>query len=432
KQERWDTSQLLPAITSKHYQTYYQELETWVEQFITNKQQLTSTITPEELLQILQQLEKIEERSSILGNYSYLWYSEDTNNQQARAYKEKITKQLTELGNKLLYFTLWIKNLDEKNAQRIIKALPTDYQYFLEEIRIIKPYTLEEREEQIINYKDNTGTTALNQLYDMITSNFTYTLTINNKKKTLTREELSNYIRSTNPTIRKQAYDVLAKKYEEHQDVLGEIYKNIVNDWETESITIRKHPHSMHPRHLGNHIDEEAITTMLNVIRTNNETFQNYFKLKAKMIGMKKLRRYDLYAPIKRKEKNYQWNEAVHLVLDSYQQFSPTMAAHAKKILDEHHVDSLINKGKMTGAYCMDLIPGITPYVLINYTGKTRDVTTLAHELGHGVHDLLTHKHNGFVSHPPLILAETASIFGEMIITEKLLEQATPEEQTTI
>src|SRR3989344_2548479 len=429
RQERWDLSTIIPEPGSKAYHAYYQKLLHDVKEFTTYRNKLTPTISTEQFKKILQLLETIEEQASRINNYTYLKYSENTSNQEARKFKEQVNEQLTELSNQTMFFTIWIKSLDEKNLQRIKKTLTPDHHYFLEELRLQKPYTLNEAEEKIINYKDTTGVDAMKQLYNLITNSFTYTLTINNKKKTMTREELGTYVRSDQATLRKHAYDTLYATYTHHQEVLGDIYKNIAKNWETETQTIRKYPTSIHPRHLANNIDETAVHTMLQVIRNNNETFQDYFKLKAKIIHMKKLRRYDIYAPLHYKEKNYTWNKAVHLVLDSYQQFSPLMADHAKKILNEHHVDSVINQGKKDGAYCMDIVPGITPYVLINYTGKMRDVQTLAHELGHGIHDILNHKHSGLVSHPPLILAETASIFGEMIVAEKLLGEATPEEK---
>ncbi|MDO8556114.1 MAG: M3 family oligoendopeptidase [Nanoarchaeota archaeon] len=430
-QERWNLKDVLPTHKGPAFEKIQQELETNINTFLSHKKDLQPAITWETLHTIIKILETIELTAGNIGAYGSLWTSMNTNNQEARAFKDKIQTYLTQQENKLLFFNLWIKQLDEKNAQRLIQQAGP-YAYFLERIRKAAPHTLSEKEEQLINIKDTTGTHALINLYDLITDNFTYPLTINKKTTTYTREQLTAFVHHPDANLRKQAYQTIQKKYETHQDVLGEIYKNVVGDWTSESIQLRNYPTSISPRHLNNDISNEAIQAMLNSCKKHVDLFKDYFTTKSKQLKLKTLSRYDLYAPVTAKNKTYTWKEGVTLVLDAYEQFSPELANHARKIFKAHHVDAVVQQGKRGGAFCYDISPAITPYVLLSYTGKERDVMTLAHELGHGVHDLLTHKHSCLMNHPPLILAETASIFGEMIITDKLLNETNDQQRQAI
>jgi oligoendopeptidase F len=165
--------------------------------------------------------------------------------------------------------------------------------------------------------------------------------------------------------------------------------------------------------------------TLLSVARQNNQLYQRYFKLKAKWIGMPKLRRYDVYAPLLQSEKRYEFGAATDLVLASYRDFSPTLADHARRVFAENHIDAELRTGKRGGAFCYSPLPQMAPWVLINFAGKARDVATLAHELGHAVHALMAQEHSVLTFHSSLPLAETASTFGEMLLTDRLLKDET-------
>ncbi|MFB5611463.1 MAG: M3 family oligoendopeptidase, partial [Nitrosopumilaceae archaeon] len=289
---------------------------------------------------------------------------------------------------------------------------------------------LTEPEERIINTLDVTGVTALVKLYDKITNAFEYQAKIGTKTKKMTREELTSLVRNPKAKIRETAYKALFSKFKTNKGVLGEIYQNIVLNWKDEGIDIRGYPSPISMRNVGNDVDDKTITSLLDVCKKNAPIFQKFFLQKAKMIGMKKLRRYDLYAPsVNIKEKTYPYDKSVKLVLESLEKFSPKLSNFAKKVFTEKHIDSSNRPGKRDGAFCSTLTPKITPYVLVNFTGKTKDVFTLAHELGHAVHSQAASDKSILVSDAPLPLAETASTFSELLLYDNLAGEISDEEK---
>ena len=207
-----------------------------------------------------------------------------------------------EVQNRTLFFSLWFKSLDDAQADRLIAA-SGDRRYYLEATRHFKPHTLSEAEEKLINLKDVNGIDALVQLYDMITSKFEFTLEIDGEKKTMTRDELGSYVRHPSPEVRAAIYQELYRVYGDQRLVLAQIYSNRVRDWHNESIQLRGYREPISVRNLANDIPDAVTDTLLSVARQNNHLYQRYFKLKAKWMGMPKLRRYDVYAPLLQAEK---------------------------------------------------------------------------------------------------------------------------------
>jgi oligoendopeptidase F len=325
-----------------------------------------------------------------------------------------------------MFFGLWWKELDDVYAEPLME-ISGDTRYWLEEMRHFKPYTLSEPEEKVINLKDLTGSSAMNTLYDSITNRYTFDLTVNGEKKTMTRGELSVYIRESDPQIREQAYKELYRVYGQDAPILGQIYQNIVRDWRNEQLNLRKFVSPLAVRNLANDIPDEAVDTLLEVTEKNTGLFHRYFQLKARWLGLPKLRRYDIYAPVAKSEKTYSFEAGVRLVLDAYRAFDPGIAEMAERVFKEDHLDSEIRRGKQGGAFCLTALPTLTPWVLQSYQGKAEDVATLAHELGHAVHSMLASQHSIFTFHASLPLAETASTFGEMLLVDHLLRDETDE-----
>jgi len=247
----------------------------------------------------------------------------------------------------------------------------------------------------------------------------------------MNREQLTTLVRSKKAKTREAAYKSLFSKYSENKGVTGEIYLNIVLNWRDEGIGMRGFSSPIMIRNISNNIDNETTKTLLNVCKKNSKFFQKYFLQKAKLLGMKKLRRYDLYAPSKSKikEKNYSYDKSVKLVLESLAKFSPVLSGYANNVFKKIHVDSIIRPGKTIGAFCSTPSPKITPYVLVNFTGKSRDVFTLAHEIGHAIHSISASGKSILVSDASLPLAETASTFSEMLLYDKLSETVTKNEK---
>ena len=428
---KWSLAELAKNPKSPQFQKQILELENHAKRFEKIKSKLDPKMSSKKFQSILKEVEGISEKMSKIGGYASLSYAADTQSDEATSLMTRMSKLGSEISNKILFFDLWWKTqVDEKNAKRLMKDSGELKEYLLHK-RLFAKYALSEPEERIINTLDVTGISALVKLYDKITNAFEYKMKIGNKTKTMTREELTNYVRSTNPKIRETAYKTILTKYTENKGVIGEIYQNIVLNWKDEGIDIRGYKTPISMRNIGNDVDDKTIESLLKVCRKNSPVFQKFFLQKAKMLKMKKLRRYDLYAPAAAniKEKNYPYNKSVKLVFESLGKFSDKLEGFARNVFNENHIDSAVRQGKRDGAFCSTLSPKITPYVLVNFTGKSRDVFTLAHELGHAVHSQAAQDRSILVQDAPLPLAETASTFSELLLYDNLSDKISDDEK---
>jgi oligoendopeptidase F len=201
----------------------------------------------------------------------------------------------------------------------------------------------------------------------------------------------------------------------------------MARDWHNENLSLRKFSSPLSVRNLLNDIPDEAVEALLEVSKKNARIFQKYFKLKAKHVGMKKLRRYDIYAPVAQAKKTFEFDAAARMVLDAFGSFDPKIAGLAQRVFDQNHLDGEVRKGKRDGAFCWSVVPEMTPYVLLNYQARARDVAVMAHELGHAIHSMLAAHHSAFTFQSSLPLAETASTFGEMMLIDRMLAEETDE-----
>lgn len=422
EQTKWTLAELLPSHEGEEFERGLAELERRVSDFESCREHLSAEMTGEGFLEIVRQLEEIYGAGGKLAAYAYLWFSEDTQSQEAISFMGRIDQLSAELQNRILFFSLWWKELDEENACRLLDD-SGDCAYYLESLRRFKPYTLSEPEEKIINIKDVNGSSALMNLYDMITNRFTFRLEVEGEVKEMTRAELATHVRDLSPDVRAAAYQELFRVFSDQAMVLGQIYSHRVRDWASEQVTLRGFDSPISVRNLQNDIPDPVVEMLLDVCRANMAIFHRYFQFKARRLGMDRLRRYDIYAPIGAAEKTYPFSEAADLVLESLDQFSPQLADHAQRVLVDNHLDSEIRHGKRGGAFCYSVLPGLTSWVLVNYAGKAGDVQTLAHELGHAMHGLMAADHSVLTFRSALPMAETASVFSEMLVTDRLLRE---------
>ena len=424
---RWSLDDLYPSGDSKEMQAAFQELESKVAAFEKYRSDLSEAIPFEKFMAVITDLEAISKLLQRIGGYAELWFTEDTQNQAAMSLVAKMEQLSADISNRVLFFTLWWKGLDDKNAERLIKD-SGDYHYWLEEMRHFKPHTLSEPEEKVINIKDVTGANALTMLYDSFTNRYSFKVTVKGETKEITRGELMSYVRMSDPGLRAAAYQELYRVYSSDGPILGQMYQTLVRDWRNEQINLRGYASPISARNLANDIPDEVVDTLLGVCQQNAPIFQRFFKLKAHLLNMDKLRRYDVYAPVTSSAKEFNLSEASEIVLDSFESFDPRFAQLAMQVMQEGHIDSEVRKGKRSGAFCATINPELTPWVLVNYQGNSNDVATLAHELGHAIHSLLAKDHSIFTQHACLPLAETASTFGEMMLVDRLLAQEKDED----
>lgn len=426
----WQLTDLLPDAEDATVQAHLAELTAAVEQFEGQRAALEAFDKGEpdlDLVPLMQQLEDISERMYILGAYGSLWFSADTQSEEALRYEGYMQQELTNLQNRVIFFDLWWKSLGDEQAAALLpdpEQYP-DYAYSLQSDRRFCPFTLDEQSEQIINTKDANGMSSLITVFSMLTNRLEFTLEVDGETQTLTREELMQHAYSSDGTLREAAYRELFRVYERENGILGLIYAARIRDWHSENLGLRNYSSPIAVKNLGNNVPDAAVEALLQVCQDNAGLFQEYFRLKAKWLGLEKLRRFDIYAPLGGSDKQIDFGDAVDMVLETVDAFDSGVAAKAERVFDQGHIDSEIRKGKRSGAFCATVLPSQTPWILMNYTGRVRDVATLAHELGHAIHSLQAEDHSLLTQHAPLPLAETASVFTEMLLTDRLMREET-------
>ena len=418
----WSLTDLFPAADSRELKDAFKELESRAAALESKRPLLTDKISQLEFLTLIGELEMLYRLGHRVASFAELLFSMNTQNQAALGLMAQTEQLLSEIQNRTLFFSLWWKDLAEDVAAPLM-ANAGDYSYWLEEMRHYKPHTLTEAEEKIINTKNVTGVSAFNTLYDSLTNRYVFKVEVDGGMKELTRGELMSLVRSSDPDLRARAYRELYKVYGDDAPILGQMYQTIVRDWRNEEVTLRHHKTPISARNLANDLPDEVIDLLLETCRANTAVFERFFKLKARMLGMEKLRRYDIYAPIAEADKAYDYSKAAAKVLQSFSQFDERFAKLAERVFAEDHLDAEVRKGKRGGAFCATSTPDLTPWVLLNYQGKTDDVATMAHELGHAIHSMLAEHHSLFTQHANLPLAETASTFGEMMLVDQLLAE---------
>ncbi len=425
-QKIWSLKDLFAGVDDPALEKAFKTLEKEVKVLESQRPIFTTEIAEDEFLAFIKKLESVQRRANRLGGYAQLLFAQDTQNQAVQTLMARVDQFGAELSNRLLFFNLWWKDLPRETAEKLLKVAG-DYTYWLEQIRLLKPYTLTEAEEKILNIKNVTGFNALNTLYDSITNRYTFDLKGVRGAKGITRGELMVYVRESDPDVRARAYQELYRVYTKDAPILGQMYQTLVRDWANENVSLRKYKTPIATRNLVNDIPDKVVDTLLEVSRGNNAIFQRFFQLKARWIKMNILRRYDIYAPVAKSDKKYSFAQSTSVVFDAFRQFDPQFEQLAERVFREDHLDGEVRKGKMGGAFCATIEPSLTPWVLLNYQGRSDDVATMAHELGHAIHAMMAEHHTLFTQHACLPLAETASTFGEMLLVDKLLKEETDE-----
>ena len=429
QQQGWSLDDLFPALDSSEVEAALNALNENLNRFEALRERLQPDLDEAAFVAVLQQYEQLDRQISRLQGFASLSFAADTQDQQAQAFQAKMRQWVAESNNRTLFFSLWWKDLDDANAARL-KGASGDYAYWLDALRRQKPFTLSEAEEKIINLKDVNGVRALTTLYEAITNRYTFKLTLDGVEKELTRGELQSYYRDANPDTRAACYQALHQVYAADAPVLGQIYQSVARNWRSEHLNLRGFTSPISVRNLINDVPDDVVNTLLTVCQANAPLFQRYFQLKAKWLGVEKLRRYDIYAPVAPTSQRYSFGEAADLVLRSFEEFDPEIARMAERVFAENHIDSEVRKGKRGGAFCATIEPALTPWVLQSYQGRPDDVATLAHELGHAIHSMLAAHHSALTQQSSLPLAETASTFGEMLLIDRLLaEDPSPDVQ---
>jgi oligoendopeptidase F len=419
---RWSLDDLLSSVDGPEFESILAQLEEAMRALEAARPVLTADLPLDRFKEIVARIEDGATLSRRLRAYAGLWFAEDTRSQAALAFQGRVEKVLTQIRNRTLFLELWWKGLPDEAVARLLPACG-DATYYFQVLRRYVPHTLSEPEERVINLKNPNGAGALVTLYQMLTNRFTFHLKLNGHTETLGRAGLMAYATDPSAGHRAAAYQELYRVYGESGTILGQIYQHVVRDWADEQMTLRGFSSPIAPRNLGNDVPDEAVDTLLAVCRENVGLFQSYFRLKAGALGSVSLRRYDLYAPLGSSTRTVPFGAALERIDASLRAFSPRLADEARRVLDAGHLDAEVRPGKVSGAFCYGVEPELVPWVLTNYVGKEDSVFTLAHELGHAVHALLAADHSTLTFHSALPLAETASVFAEILLLEHALSQ---------
>ena len=381
--------------------------------------------------------EEVIEGMQRLGGRASLMESVNQKDQVALKLKNQLKDLQLYSSEKTQKISQWLKGrevagktvLDDSNAERLFLAVP-DLSYVLHYSRRQAGHSLDEKEESIVMAKDSNGVSVINDLRDIIETEFKFSFKPKDKTVEIieTLAEINGLTYSADPYTREEAYRARFEQYSQNIDKFFIIYQAIVKDWNYEA-KLRGYDSAISMRNSANHVSDQAIATLMEVCENNSEIFQQFFIYKAKMLGVEKLRRFDIYAPIGELKTSLSYESALELVLESFDDFSADFANKAREIIASNHVDALPSANKRSGAFCATIAPSTKPYVLLNYSGKGSDVSTLAHELGHGVHSIYAQEHSISSQHPSLPLAETASTFAEMVLFEKLLAKTTDRDE---
>jgi oligoendopeptidase F len=421
----WDLSELLPKNDEASINGEIGKLQAAVQRFERHRGTLDAGMDQDELLVVLREYEGIIDQIDVLGGYSSLWFAENTQSPEAVSFRNRMQQEITTLQNRFLFFELWWQSLDEDEAERLLPKAEdaADFRHYLRSLRLFTPYTLDERSEQILNIKNANGVQAVLTLYSMLTNRLEFELEIDGEHKVLTDGEIRSLFYHPDAKVRADVHHELFRVYGGEAPILAQIYANRVRDWAMENMELRGFGSPISVRNLYNDMPDPAVETLLEVVHENAPVFQDYFRLKGKWLGIEPLRRYDLYAPLATSNQIIDFPTALEEVLSTFRRFDDRFADLAERVVRENHLDPEIRKGKRGGAFCATINPRFTPWVMMNFAGRLRDVATLAHELGHAVHSMMAEHHSTLTQHPSLPLAETASVFAEMLMTDRLLSQ---------
>lgn len=366
-------------------------------------------------------LENLTDLLSRLGGYAHLQYDEDTRDVRARGLSQRIEEELTAIRNLVLFFDLEWMEVDDVVAQALIEAPQlSSYRHFLSVQRSFRHHRLTEAEERLTNEKDVTGSVAWARLHTEVTSSMSFEVVVGNDTRVLNMTQTLALLHDGDRQVRQAGHDALYTGLERQGAVLTYAYDTLIQDKRTMD-RLRGYRDPMASRHLGNEIPPAAVEAMMQAVESSYPMAQSYFRLKASLLGLTEMRIYDQYAPLDAVATTIPWEHARKLVTESYRAVDATYGAIAAACFEQNWIDAEPRDGKRGGAYCAYPSPGLHPWILCNYTGTPRDVMTVAHELGHGLHAVLANRQSLFNYHSTLPLAETASIFGEMVVFERLV-----------
>jgi len=411
----WELRDLYPDV-----QTLEQDLMTAdreAEQFAERYRGHVAALDAAGLAEALRTYENVQDRLGRAYTYAYLNWSTNTEDAERGALLQKVRERYTESSKKLIFFELKWAAVDEDRAKELMAAPElAGYYHWLELQQLHKKHLLTEAEEKILAEKAITGAAAWNRFFDETIAAMRFDL----DGKKLTEQEILSRLYDPDRELRRRAAMAFTEVLAQHVRELTFIFNTILAE-KASNDRLRKYDHWLQSRNIANEVQEEVVEALIDAVTSRYDLVARFYRLKRRLLGIDEMMDYDRYAPVGESNRHYHWDEAREVVIRSYSAFHPQMGELAGWFFEKRWIDAAIGPGKRGGAFSHGAVPSAHPYILMNYTGKIRDVQTLAHELGHGVHQYLSRKQGVLLSDTPLTTAETASVFGEMLVFQQMM-----------
>ena len=425
KEVTWDLTELFPSVNDASVEKSINETKALADTFEKTYRAKIATLNPASLLQCLNELEAFDTKLGDITLFASLSFSADMTLPQTQALYDKVSKLEAQLGKQIAFFSLELGALVKAKPEVIAEPVLATYRHMLERVQRRVAHQLTEVEEQLIIEKDQFGVQGWEELQSKWLNTRMFDVMILGEKKTLAYGEANGLLphpdRATRESANRAIYGLLGKD----DEVFSSALRNTCNDWVTVSKR-RKYASPMEPSHISNDTQQEIIDNLLETIENNAGTYRRYLKLKAQLMGVPVLDNHDIVAPLPdTPELQFTFQEAQDLVTRAYSRFDPAYAAAVKEMFAKRHIDASPRFGKRNGAFCAGYYTGKSAYILDSFNGSLNDVYTLAHELGHATHDYYASRSQTPLNmNIPSIVAETASIFGELLLTDLLLDEA--------
>jgi oligoendopeptidase F len=376
-------------------------------------------LAAEALAEALRRYEGLQDRMGRAATYAFLHWCTDTGDPVRGALLQKVEEALTQTSQHLLFLELEWTALDEAPASALLAAEAlAPYRHFLEVKRLLKPHLLSEPEEKILVEKSVTGVSAWNRFFDETLGALRCEL----DGETLTEQQVLSRLHDTDRSVRQRAALAFTEALQANRHALTFCFNTILAD-KASNDRLRHFPAWISSRNLSNEVADATVEALLAAVTARYDLVARFYTLKRTLLGVAELYDYDRYAPLGEADTHYDWNAARALVLEAYADFHPEMGQIAAQFFTHAWIDAALAPNKRGGAFSHGAVPSAHPYILMNYTGKIRDVQTLAHELGHGIHQYLSRRQGVLQADTPLTTAETASVFGEMLVFQRLTRQ---------
>ena len=416
---RWNLSDLYQSPTDPAIEVTLKEALGRAQAFEAAYKGKVGSLEPTDFAAMMSELEADEEKAVKPEVYAYLLHSQNTENPAAGRLLARVREAGAERGRHTVFFTLELAQITDEQAARLY-ADPESakYRHTVEEARKFRPHQLSEPEERVLTDYSPVGNSAWNRLFEELCAR----IRVDQDGREVTLEEALTLLREPDRTVRRNVSTAITSALSADVRTRGYIFNVILQERAIDD-RLRHFPTWISARNLANETSDEAVQALVEAVTGRYDVCVRYYRVKKQLLGIGELFEWDRYAPVGDVTRDMSWEDARELVLGSYHRFSPRVGSLIEDFFKNGWIDAPAVPGKAHGAYCMPVTPRHHPYVMLNFTGKLRDALVMAHELGHGLHDRLAEKQHLFDYHPPLTLAETASVFGEALTFDRIMAE---------